>query len=233
MSKEEDNKLTTQSGRLSALPRGSSALHERLRSVQVTRAENGVETIMLLLDGSGSMNHIDPDSGGVHRRGLLHIAVEQYLQAADLGRNLVGIDSFPASEPCPPTSNIALLIQASAGSYTGGGTPMGQCLERVLQQQTKPTRCVIISDGDATDNPMRELPRLVESKIPVDCVHIGPSQSGEETLKEIAERTGGIYMKFSKSSGIVEGLKYLTPKYRALLQGPRAAELTGATEVKT
>jgi hypothetical protein len=72
-----------------------------------------------------------------------------------------------------------------------------------------------------------------EAGVPIDCVHIGSSTGGESTLKEIAERTGGVFMKFTDVGNFAKNFKYLTPGYYGqLTSGAISAAALGATEIK-
>ncbi len=250
------NELTnTKKGSIPAgLPRGAGALHERLfaarQTAQIAGGAGEAERIILMLDYSGSMSTRDgegsdipfPVHTGKTRHEILLEAADAYLQNADIGRNGVGIETFPERDATVVVSNSYAYVRNDLYDIPppAGGTPMLSCLRRVLAGPP-PTRCVIVSDGDATDLHMRfgaesldeTLERYHEAKIAIDCVHIGPSASGEATLSKIARETGGIYLKFTDTASLVKGLKFLTPRYRALLMAPNAAQLTGATEVKT
>ena len=54
-----------------------------------------------------------------------------------------------------------------------------------------------------------------EAHVPFDCVYIGYGDS--VVLRGIAERTGGNYLHFDTSTVFAKQLKYLSPKYVALL----------------
>ena len=218
-------------------------------------------TIQLLIDCSGSMGArvIVPDSGALTaetRISLLRKAVDSFIDETDLTRYNIGIEPFPPTSNghCKPTNSRALLGVVSAGiEIVYGATPMGKAISRTLCLAPLPERAIIISDGEATDDalapfkPPTDFSQTAEYEqdksgtstslqkrmTPVfDCVHIGDSASGEETLKEIAKLTGGIYMKFLDLDAFKKSFKYLSPKYRAMLTSGNAKELTGAEEVK-
>ena len=127
----------------------------------------------------------------------------------------------------------------------GGGTPMRACVEWCIEGISM-TRGVIVSDGAPTDwresyydeeddIPKQDttLVKYIEQKIPIDCVHIGNTDSGEAFLKKIAEATGGIFLKFSDTSAFSKAFGYLAPAFRAMLtSGQVDAKELGANEVK-
>lgn len=96
------------------------------------------------------------------------------------------------------------------------------------------TRGVLISDGQANDTQaaLEEADNYAAAEIPVDCVHIGHEEAGEGLLKEIAEKTGGIYVKFTDVTAFAKALVYLAPSGRTrLLSGQVGANEIGAKEV--
>ena len=125
---------------------------------------------------------------------------------------------------------------------------MRRCVE-VCLEKVPMTRGIIVSDGEATDWRDRDyedddtphdpqakndiLALYKKAAIPIDCVHIGDSSSGEELLRRIAKETGGLYIKFSDVNAFSKGFSYLTPGYRAMLtDGSVSASELGANEVR-
>lgn len=182
--------------------------------------------LVLALDCSGSM-------GG---RKIEHLkrASAQFIDKCNPNDTALGVDTFPKGFTAPITTiNLSLKLMMDTVS-AGGDTPLYDCLGRIITNLT-PTRVVLVSDGAPTDSGSDELVigQYIESKIPIDCVHIGDSSSGEEVLKSIAERTGGLYIKFTDTNALTSGLSYLTPGSRALLtSGQVSASQLGAREVK-
>ena len=70
----------------------------------------------------------------------------------------------------------------------------------------------------------------VNADIPIDCVHCSDGDNGVEFMKEVARRTGGIFMKFTDGDAFREAFKFLAPKYRALLTSG-SLQIEGAKEV--
>jgi hypothetical protein len=129
--------------------------------------------------------------------------------------------------------NIEAFLQADIDALQAcGGTPMAGAMQRSLTTNSL-TRGILVSDGEA-DSAQRAIDiakQWKEAEIAIDCVHIGRSSSGEALLKEIAELTGGLYIKFDNVSNFSKHFKYLAPAFRAMLTSGSAGML-GAKEVK-
>ena len=208
-----------------------SALAQRLEQAKAKKAEKQVvdvavvstlpNRIGMMLDVSGSMTGEPLDQ--------LKVAAKAFLDACDAANTAVAVNTFE------PTIHINLSntfdyhkIEIQALPSTGG-TPMGEAMEDMLL--TEPiTRGVLVSDGDATGtDPLRVARNYKEAGVPIDCVHIGESVAGTETLKAIAGITGGMYMKFKDIHQFAHAFKYLTPAYRALLADPEMRKRLGAS----
>jgi len=221
----------------------ADSLQERLRkSHQAKAAEqaNGgtkPNRILLLLDISGSM--ASPDYGGsdtTPKIEHLRNALQGFAESINSVDTSVAAATFPWKEGLilNPTSEQALIHLHAMRLDACGDTPMGQTMERGLSIFSI-TRGIIISDGDQTDGGrcFTAASQYAEARIPLDCVHIGSSEGGEETMKRIASTTGGLYIKFKDVGSFAKSLKYLSPQLRPLLaDSSEAARLIGATEVR-
>jgi hypothetical protein len=131
-------------------------------------------------------------------------------------------------------TNIHAFLQADVDSLRAcGGTPMACAMGRSFSDNSL-TRGIIVSDGEA-DSPQqaKDIARKwKEADIPIDTVHIGRDTSGEQLLKEIAEITGGMFIKFDNVENFAKAFKYLAPAYRAML-GSGSAAMLGAKEVQS
>ena len=220
-------------------------LHSRLYKSQQEITDNPPESmpnrICILPDCSGSMGSVVdfrvmesdrmPDKT---KMDYLKEAVESFGENCKWSETSVAVVSFPHNvTELPLTNQQGMFVAGITTLKVSGNTPMGHSMARAIENVPM-TRAIIISDGEATDNPMpiETAHQYAEAKIPIDCVHIGREQHGEELLQQIAKITDGKYIKFDDVANFAKALKYLTPAYRALLNAPSAAEILGAKEVK-
>lgn len=142
-------------------------------------------------------------------------------------------------DPKPLTCNFDLLNLLVASVGPTGGTPLyGKTIE-MLKADSAFTRGILFSDGEPTDgsgyyssyeeddnsakkNIKEEMIDIAKAKkVPLDTIYIGPAISkGYELMKEIADRTGGIFIHFKDSASLSQNLKYLAPALRGLLANP-------------
>jgi Mg-chelatase subunit ChlD len=195
---------------------------------------------MFFADTSGSM--ASPDyHGDEYGRSetetkieLLRRAFDSYLNNCTAALNAVGLATFPEQAYEVPTQNYAELRNLIRQLIAEGGTPLAAAMNYVCENEPI-THGVIISDGDADD---RELPIAIAKKfasklVKIDTVHIGSSSGGEALLKEIAEITGGIYVKFTDVNNFAKTFQYLSPAKRGLLTSSKnPVALLGAADVK-
>lgn len=218
-----------------------SSLHSRLFRSQQEVINNPPESmpnrICILPDCSGSMAGVVSGlTNGPHKTKMDYLkeAVESFGENCKWSETSVAVMSFPHDvTELPLTNQQGMFVAGITTLQVSGNTPMGHSMARAIE--TVPmTRAIIISDGEATDNPkpLDTAHQYAEAKIPIDCVHIGYDEDGEELLQQIAKITDGKYIKFDNVANFAKALKYLTPAYRALLSAPSAAEILGAKEVK-
>jgi hypothetical protein len=121
---------------------------------------------------------------------------------------------YPYNMESKGLTNIFDMVNAFVqGIKATGSTPLWLILARMLDAPI--TRAIIFSDGSPTDSESDEITKACDKHIPVDTVYIGSGDS--DILKDIAERTGGIYLRFDDTVTFSKQLKYLSPKYVALL----------------
>lgn len=184
--------------------------------------------IMLAVDISGSMAG-QPLSD-------LKKAVENFVSRCD-NQTALALRSFGREESeayIALTLTHFIITSTSNSLRSGGGTPLYSCLRKILSDDPV-TRVVLVSDGQPTDSDYHDeiINRYVEQKTPIDCVHIGDAIGGEDELRSIAKRTGGLYIKFTDTNALTSGLSYLTPGCRAMLtSGQVNAASLGAKELK-
>ncbi len=222
--------LDTQKGKI-RFGQGS-ALHQRVvSSANKAQAEETASATMpnrisLMADDSGSMAGPKVE--------LARIALTSFLEACDPSNTSASVHTLNGTVNVPQTRMFPIAAVECATLRATGGTPLAQLMERVLTNESL-TRGVIVSDGepDSAIACFDQAQAYKESGTPIDCVHIGESASGEETLAKIASVTGGLYIKFDKVENFAENFKFLTPRYRALLGDAKsAAKLLGAKEVR-
>jgi len=182
-----------------------SSLHDRIRE------GNQKETLVLLLDRSGSM--------AGERIDALKKATELLVNEVDFTKYNMSIHFFPPLQSSLlKIGNPFVIINEVNSVMTGGNTPMAEAIDKVIGECQ---RAILVSDGEPTDNPLALLKRMKENcaKMPIiDCVHIGDSPRSEETLRTIAQETGGTYQKFTDLEKLKKSFKYLSPKYYGLLR---------------
>jgi hypothetical protein len=200
------------------------------------------EPIALLLDDSASMMEMaQANSLGTpgpvsysSKYDYMRSAIETFADQVDYRVTPVSTSQFNAPNFVPATTKVALTMAGDRARPTGG-TPMHSSLDSLLQSETK--RGIMISDGEANskDLAIQKARDLAEAGKVVDCIHIGLDRGGEETMKEIAELTGGMYFKFTDVSSFAKNFARLSPRGRKVLEKSTAKELLqlmGATEVR-
>lgn len=206
-------------------------LHARLSNPKVAAGIDPLtrqNRIALMLDASGSMCGSKIQS--------LRDACASFVQSCNMSDTALAVETFGAE----PEIRVALTCQQPLLAMTvmsipaSGGTPMAAALEYVLRTYSI-TRGVLVSDGQPDSEAAAYLvaEQYKTAEIPVDCVHIGQSVSGEACLQRIAEMTGGKFIKFTDIQSFAKNFKYLTPAYYAqLTSGAVDAAQLGAREVK-
>ena len=194
---------------------------EEMKNLDPTKCET---KIGIVFDDSGSM------SGDPIRDAKL--GIQGF--TANCNPKDVALSIFPLNKGAQPlTCNYDLLNMYVNSIPSSGGTPLYTVTMRLLE--TDITRGVLFSDGDPTDkygqydnedeyssgsrdNHEELIARAVAKKIPLDTVFIGPEYAtGYKVMKDIADRTGGIFIHFKDMSSMSTGLKYLSPALRPLL----------------
>lgn len=241
----EKDKLVTTNGNSITKP-GSPAsrmkmpkLHQRIADSAHIEQQNEVRVISmpnrisLQLDVSGSMGWVDHSSNRIKIE-LLKDAIQGFVNACDFDNTAIAVQTFPEQLTLPLAANGPGLIIETARLHATGGTPMHEAMSSSLARVPM-TRAVIVSDGDADGGgyaAIDQARQYAQAEIPVDCVHIGDSSAGEETLKTIAHMTGGLFIKFTDVSNFANNFKYLAPAFRAMLtSGKVDARALGAREI--
>jgi hypothetical protein len=222
-----------------------NSLHSRLQQKKVLEevakigAQQMPNRILLLLDFSGSMDtHAGADET---RLSLTEKATQAFVTQIDSSNTTVALQSFPDYLNTELTNDKTQLWLMTQSFSTCGDTPLCSALRAKVQEDI--TRVIIISDGEPTDgDPTYDTEMGSETgssivslyagkKIPIDCIHISNSTSGEDLMKRIAKLTGGHYIKFRSISNMVEAMSYLLPQNRGVLGLPEARKLLKADEL--
>lgn len=120
------------------------------------------------------------------------------------------------------TNNYDIINAYLAPVRATSGTPLYETMCAMMERYPI-TRGILFSDGQAGDSHLRQkaIDMAKEKKIPFDTVSLGgPSKE----LKEIAELTGGYYLEFTDTAVFAKSMKYLSPKYVALLSNAELKE---------
>lgn len=230
------NKITVGGGLHSRL-KAAEVLKEIAPSVDVRQYPN---RLAIVADFSGSM--ADRASGSWKdetlktKLQLLQEAVQDFALRSNPADTAIAVESFPRGFRIELTNDPQEVYLKMCGVTTLGDTPMGSGIFGALENHS-PTRCMLISDGEATDgdHSYTAAEACKKKEIIIDCVHIGNSSHGEERLKRIAEITGGMYIKFKDVQSFSANFHWLLPESRAQIAGMLPSEvsnLLGADEVK-
>lgn len=199
--------------------------------------------IGMVFDDSGSMAGKKIDDA--------HDAVKNFTLSCNFQDTSIAV--YPINlEPKPLTVDYDILNIFVIGIKATGGTELYTVLDRLITNESI-TRAVVFSDGEPTDSSLIKVTdswmakspdyakQVVEKyknkELPVDTIFLGESHYSDETqsngykeMKTLAEMTGGVFIHFTDSSSLSKNLKYLAPKYRALLMSENVRERIGKGE---
>lgn len=200
---------------------------EAIKIIDPTRTPN---RIGLVIDDSGSMGEDGMKS--------VHAGVRSFTNSCDF--NTTSLAIYPLNRENKPLSVDFDPINLYVGTLQHtGGTQLYTKLDQLVDNENI-TRAVVFSDGVPTDcrlmsdnfsyeNKPRAfgegvLAKYIEKELPIDTIYIGEDvpyegkhSAGYTELEEIAKRTGGVFCHFKSVLSLGTSLKYLAPKYRALL----------------
>lgn len=185
-------------------------------------------TVVIFPDCSGSMKG--------QKIQMCRDALNTFIDNCFIGATRVGVASFPEQVVVEPTALLHEVKRACSALSASGGTPMADPLDFVLHEWTTVTHGIVISDGAPdTPNEVLAIAQAYKAKgLKLDAVHIGDEdKNGETLMKQLAEITGGIYIKFTDIASFARNFKFLTPKHRlALTTSKNPLALLGAAEIK-
>jgi len=213
----------------------AGSLHARMAQQEVLKetasaslisVEQLPNQIAVMIDLSGSMAGEPVE--------LLEKALQDFIAKSIPSTTAIAVESFPSGVSAPFSNDKLLMWTRFTSLRAGGGTPMADAMRRCLTDDSvsKMTRAIIISDGmpDSVQGALDQAQQYKEKNISIDTIHIGESSSGERVLREIAELTGGIFVKFSDQTKFSQAFAYLLPETRA--QAARLMLTAGADEVR-
>jgi Mg-chelatase subunit ChlD len=174
------------------------------------------ERIRIVFDNSGSMS-------GQKLRDA-QIGCEEFLRACKLNQTAVAVHPMTGTA-LALTADLPALAACIHGIKIAGNTPMFQTLTQAQFTEPKATRFIVFSDGAPTDTGKgQRIAAAVQAKTPIDTVLIWDGGDGVERstqyalLKEIADRTGGIFLVFDRTKvNFQDAFKYLSPGLRLAL----------------
>ena len=231
MSDEKSNKLTVPV-KLGTSTLPSFGLKSKLQNAAASgttldNTANAKERIIIVADDSGSMDGLPMQQQKK--------AIAAFLGVCNPTDTAVGITPMNR-ERINLTLIHPMILSKTAGwpDYGGGGTPTFKTLETALEQ--KPTRVVLVSDGQPTDGHAKKsfeynfdkdeidsinltLVKYKTAGVKIDTVFIGEvyDEVGQAEMKAIAELTGGMYIFFKEGESFAKQFKYLAPAYYAML----------------
>src|SRR6185312_12849258 len=123
------------------------------------------------------------------------------------------------------TTNLPALSVLIKDVRATGGTPLFETLEEAIKSEPKATRFIIFSDGEPNHQMGKDklIEKLNQSETKCDTILIGDIGITEhhptyKLMKEIADRTGGIFLLFDRSKvNFSKAFKYLAPTLRLQL----------------
>jgi hypothetical protein len=205
------------------------------RGIAATRQQN--EQTIKQLDPTTIPNRIGivfDDSGSMSGDAIdnAHSAVKNFSLSCnhlDTSIAVYPINASPKNLIC----DYDILNMYVNGIGATGGTELYTKLLQMIENEPI-TRAVVFSDGGPTDSRLLGSSETWNSKpkdfaldiikkyndkeVPIDTIYIGiDTSSGYKEMQELAKLGKGIFIHFKDSLSLSSGLKYLAPRYRALL----------------
>jgi Mg-chelatase subunit ChlD len=195
-------------------------------------------------DATNKIGIVFDDSGSMSGQPILdaHAACEEFVKNCNPTNTALSVypmnadTSYTGSiQTIKLTTDLIAVIKAVKQIRATGGTPLYETLLEMLEKEEL-TRGIVFSDGapQRTNEVKEEAFRIAkEKKIPVDSVYIGEDDKNAiELMKEIAERTGGVFLHFKPGkANFRTAFKYLTPGLRAMLMDKSFVEKLQKGEV--
>lgn len=165
--------------------------------------------IAAVIDASGSMGDYFPDYHSRETRlDCANAGFQAILSASDPAKTaytLIAIDSY-ASVVVPKTTSYTSM-QLSA-LRPGGGTDGTGAIK--LAKDSRPTRIIILTDGEFNSPSTALEIALRDPVIPIDTIAIGEASDG--FLQELSSKTGGIFKRATSKEDLKKHFILLEPR---------------------
>lgn len=209
------------------------------------------ERIYLIFDDSGSMSATVPGSaetgvssvfnlGNKSRITLAQEATVDYMK--NCKPHVSAVEVAPLNNPAIPlTKNLPVVAAKVQKIEATGGTPLYKAMGKLVDKhkESKFTRALIFTDGEATDSNYltgshswedRSLiggrptlfAEVAEMNIPIDLILIGDMTEANlsqntRSIKELCEKSGGTFLICKDGKSFKEKMKYFAPLLRHML----------------
>lgn len=159
------------------------------------------------------------DSGSMSGEAIQNakIGVSNFLTSCNPKETSVSVFCFSHKE-IPLTVDYNSVNVAVGALQATASTPLFHTVDSMVGHNV--TRAIVFSDGvpdyqDVTIYQEKAINLAREKRIPVDCVYIGFGDN--DYMKDLAEKTGGYYLRFEDAKTLSRQLKYLSPANIGLL----------------
>jgi Ca-activated chloride channel family protein len=199
--------------------------------IEITKA---ARDIVLAIDISGSMDEVDfltPDGSRIQRFAAVQGVVRSFVEARDGDRMALIVFGSQVYLQSPLTEDLATIVElleetevGMAGPQTVLGDAMGLSIRTFEASEIEQRLLILLSDGADTASRMSPVnaAEIAKSKgVEIFTIAVGdPNASGEnrvdvQTLKDIANRTGGSYFfagDLAALEQVYERIDELTPR---------------------
>lgn len=187
----------------------TSTLTEEEKAALLDDPSKCKDRIGIVFDDSGSMS---PEQLTDAKEGC-----EEFLRSCAAGTTAVScypmnIVGFKLTKNLPA---LGLCIKNMTPGL--GGTPLVATTKKIMEENSL-SRVIVFSDGQPNSS---AIDNIINKDIPIDTVYIPNGyvdQVAASFMKNLAEKTGGIYLQFERGkSNFRTAFKYLSPGLRHML----------------
>jgi hypothetical protein len=187
---------------------------------RINNANSGTEDNIKLLPNR--IGIVFDDSGSMYGEKIktAHEGLDVFIKNCNSNETAIALYPMNAERKNLSTDYAEIGLFGMTIGATGS-TPLYETLSSMLAEEDI-TRGVAFSDGSPSRDFTKEscFAEYQLRKVPVDAIFIGEIGDGDAAMKELAVRTGGIFLHLTDPSLLSKALKYLTPAYRAMLMNP-------------